>query len=237
MVDNIDHYVAKKLKYYRNKFGWPLKKLADDLGISLQQLHRYETTANKISAGLLYKLSQIFKIDVSCFFDGFNPAEDQKKSNTYRVLLIEDNPDDEYFFRKAVSSFDESLEVYVIKDGLEVVDYFRELQDQSVRLFAEPDIIFLDLSLPSLRGFDVLSDLRKRPILNGVPIIVLSSSVNDEDATKSYLLHASGFIKKSFKYEEYCEQIQRALDYWIKAASLPHHQIGNKDKEAERKVS
>lgn len=224
MIDDIDKYVAKKLKYYRTKFDWPLKKLADDLNVSLQQMHRYEQGTNKISAGLLYKLSKIFQIEISCFFDKYEKNQEDEKDNTYKILLIEDNPDDEYFFRKCISKFDQPLEIYVLRDGTEVVNYFRELQDTSVRLFSEPDIIFMDLNLPSVNGFELLADLKKRPILNGVPIIILTSSINDEDATKSYLLHANGFIKKSFIFKEYSDQLNMALNYWIKAASLPHHE-------------
>jgi len=224
MIDDIDKYVAKKLKYYRTKFDWPLKKLADDLDVSLQQMHRYEQGANKISAGLLYRLSKIFQIEISCFFDKFEKGEEEEIDNTYKILLIEDNPDDEYFFRKCISKFDQPLEIYVLRDGTEVINYFRELQDTSVRLFSEPDIIFMDLNLPSVNGFELLSDLKKRPVLNGVPIIILTSSINDEDATKSYLLHANGFIKKSFIFKEYSDQLNMALNYWIKAASLPHHE-------------
>lgn len=224
MIDDIDRYVAKKLKYYRTKFDWPLKKLADDLNVSLQQMHRYEQGTNKISAGLLYKLSKIFQIDISCFYDKFDKETDEEIIKTYKILLIEDNPDDEYFFRKCIGQFDEPLEIYVLRDGAEVINYFRELQDTSVRLFSQPDIIFMDLNLPSINGFELLNDLKKRPVLNGVPIIILTSSINDEDATKSYLLHANGFIKKSFTFKEYSEQLNRALNYWIKAASLPHHE-------------
>lgn len=224
MIDDIDKYVAKKLKYYRTKFDWPLKKLADDLNVSLQQMHRYEQGTNKISAGLLYKLAKVFQIEISCFFDKFETGEDAEVDNTYKILLIEDNPDDEYFFRKCISEFDLPLEIYVLRDGAEVINYFRELQDTSVRLFSEPDIIFMDLNLPSASGFDLLSDLKKRPVLNGVPIIILTSSINDDDATKSYHLHANGFIKKSFIFKEYSDQLNMALNYWIKAASLPHHE-------------
>lgn len=224
MIDDIDKYVAKKLKYYRVKFNWPLKKLADDLDVSLQQMHRYEQGTNKISAGLLYKLSKIFKIEIACFFDNFESLESDNKNNAYKILLIEDNPDDEFFFRKCIAEFDQRCDIYVLRDGTEVLNYFRELQDTSVRLFSQPDIIFMDLNIPSANGFELLNDLKKRPILNGVPIIVLTSSVNEEDASRSYLLHANGFIRKSFTFKEYSEQLNMALNYWIKAASLPHHE-------------
>ena len=222
MIENIDQYVAKKLKYYREKFDWPLKKLADDVGVSLQQMHRYEQGTNKISAGLLYKLSKVFKIEIMCFFDSCEEPTEDISTSSYKVLLIEDNPDDEYFFRKCISEFDKELDIYVLRDGVEVLNYFRELQDTPVRLFSQPDIIFMDLNIPSANGFELLDDLKKRPVLNGVPIIILTSSVNEEDAAKSYLLHANGFIKKSFTFREYSDQLNMALNYWIKTASLPH---------------
>lgn len=222
MIENIDQYVAKKLKYYREKFDWPLKKLADDVGVSLQQMHRYEQGTNKISAGLLYKLSKVFKIEIMCFFDSCEEPTEDISTSSYKVLLIEDNPDDEYFFRKCISEFDKELDIYVLRDGVEVLNYFRELQDTPVRLFSQPDIIFMDLNIPSANGFELLNDLKKRPVLNGVPIIILTSSVNEEDAAKSYLLHANGFIKKSFTFREYSDQLNMALNYWIKTASLPH---------------
>jgi two-component system response regulator len=157
-----------------------------------------------------------------CFFDSCEEPTEDISTSSYKVLLIEDNPDDEYFFRKCISEFDKELDIYVLRDGVEVLNYFRELQDTSVRLFSQPDIIFMDLNIPSANGFELLNDLKKRPVLNGVPIIILTSSVNEEDAAKSYLLHANGFIKKSFTFKEYSDQLNMALNYWIKTASLPH---------------
>lgn len=230
-MNDIDAYVAKKLKYYRNKFGLPLKTLSSDLGISLQQLQRYESGANKVSAGLVYKMSRVFKIDMECFFDGLE-EEPVPTSKSYRILLIEDNADDEFFFRKAVHTFDQNIEIYVLKDGGEAVKYFRDLQDNTIRFFTKPDIIFVDVHLPSLNGFDVVTDLKKRPPLSAIPVVFLTGSVNEEDVAKSYNLHANGYIRKSFKYEEYNEQISKALTYWIRIASLPPHQEKNASKKA-----
>ncbi|HXF90598.1 MAG TPA: helix-turn-helix transcriptional regulator, partial [Candidatus Nitrosotenuis sp.] len=96
-MQDIDHYVARKLRYYRNKMNWPLKTLAAKLGISLQQLQRYENCTNKISAGMLYQLAEILKIDIACFFDGYNQQSHDLQIHKYKILLIEDNADDEFF--------------------------------------------------------------------------------------------------------------------------------------------
>jgi CheY-like chemotaxis protein/DNA-binding XRE family transcriptional regulator len=222
-MQDIDHYVARKLRYYRNKMNWPLKTLASKLGISLQQLQRYENCTNKISAGMLYQLAEMLKIDVMCFFDGYQKETQAAKDDRYKILLIEDNADDEFFFRKSIESFSKDIDVYVLKDEASVSQFFRSLQEQGFSNFLKPDIIFLDLNLPSLKGFDVLQDIKKRPLLHSIPVIILTSSINEEDISKSYHLQASGYIRKSFLFQDFCEQIHRTLSYWIDIVRLPMH--------------
>lgn len=222
-MQEIDHYVARKLRYYRNKMNWPLKTLAAKLNISLQQLQRYENCTNKISAGMLYQLAEILKIDITCFFDGFHKDENDLHANNYKILLIEDNADDEFFFRKSIEKFSKDIDVYVLKDESGITNFFRSLQEQGFSSFLKPDIIFLDLNLPTLKGFDILQDIKKRPLLHSIPVIVLTSSISEDDIAKSYHLHASGFIRKSFLFQEFCDQIHRTLSYWVDIVRLPSH--------------
>ncbi len=222
-MHEIDHYVARKLRYYRNKMNWPLKTLAAKLNISLQQLQRYENCTNKISAGMLYQLAEMLKIDIACFFDGFHKDEKDPHANNYKILLIEDNADDEFFFRKSIESFSKDIDVYVLKDESGITNFFRSLQEQGFSSFLKPDIIFLDLNLPTLKGFDILQDIKKRPLLHSIPVIVLTSSISEDDIAKSYHLQASGFIRKSFLFQEFCDQIHRTLSYWVDIVRLPAH--------------
>lgn len=222
-MENLDLHVAKKVRYYRNKFGWPLKTLAANLGISLQQLQRYESGVNKIPSSALFNIAAAFKIDINCFFDGIVDLDEKKHDDTFKILLVEDNADDEFFFRKSINDFHKTLDIYVLHDGNEVLDYIRSLNDESVRLFSRPDIIFLDLNLPNLSGFDILQDIKRRPALHDVPVIILSSSLNDNDVAKSYHMQASGFIRKDFNFNNYKNQIHSTLCYWIDVVKLPHH--------------
>jgi transcriptional regulator with XRE-family HTH domain len=70
-VDLKDELLGKKVTFFRRKMNWPLKTLAAGLSVSIQQLQRYEKGVNKISAAMLYQLSKIFKVELSCFFEDF----------------------------------------------------------------------------------------------------------------------------------------------------------------------
>ena len=223
-MDNLDLHIAKKVRYYRNKFGWPLKTLAANLGISLQQLQRYESAVNKIPSSALYQIALAFKIDLNCFFDGYNANDESASDDVFKILLIEDNTDDEFFFRKSINDFHKILDIYVLKNGNDVLHFFRTLNGDGVPYFKRPDIIFLDLNLPNLSGFDILQDIKKRQILHDVPVIILSSSLSDNDVTRSYHMQASGFIRKDFNFSNYKNQIHSTFNYWIDIVKLPTHQ-------------
>ena len=106
-INDLDIFLGKKINYFRDKMDWPLKTLSSMLGISIQQLQRYEKGVNKISASLLYEMAKIFQIDISCFFETF---QDQSKplnppKDSWNILLVEDNPNDEFLLRKALQDF------------------------------------------------------------------------------------------------------------------------------------
>lgn len=197
--------------------GWPLKRLADELGVSLQQVQRYEQGVNKISASLLYQLSKSFKTDISSFFEGFE--EDTVKPTdppSFKVLLVEDNPHDEFLFRKAIADFPKKLVIFALKDGQEAFTFFQGNPPSFV-----PDIIFLDLNLPHFRGFDLLQNIKRKPQWKDIPVIIMTTSTNDDDISRSYHLQSSGFIRKSFQFEEFKNNLLKTLDYWVETVHLP----------------
>ena len=219
-VDQKDELLGKKVAFFRRKMNWPLKILAAGLDVSIQQLQRYEKGVNKISASMLYQLSKIFKVDLSCFFEGFegHPVEED---DIYNVLLVEDNASDEFLLRKALADFPKKLHIYTINDGQAALNFLSDIAHDSVQTLPKPDLIFLDLHRPSVRGLDVLKDIKRRVHLNEIPVIVLSSSLNADDRVAAYSLQASGFIRKSFTYKEFKGQLHKAMAYWTDVVDLP----------------
>lgn len=228
-INELDLYLGKRIKMFRVKLHWPLRTLAMKLGISIQQLQRYETGMNKISASLLYTIAHEFNTEVAFFYEGFEgrPKGLPLKQPPSNILLIEENKDDEALFRQAIMEFPEKLNVFTCHDGEEAINFFRNLDQSSGLFFPQPDLIFLDLAIPSICGFDVLKDIKRRPFLQNIPVVIYSRNASHEDMLKSYCLHASGFINKSFSFSEVKEQIHKTLDYWINTVVLPTQESTN----------
>lgn len=214
-----DEILGKKVAHFRSRMNWPLKTLAGDLGVSIQQLQRYEKGINKISATMLFELSKIFKVDITAFFD--DDDHNFLEADSFNILLVEDNVNDEFLLRKALSDFPKKLNIYTINDGYAAMDFFNDISNGQINDLPKPDLIFLDLHLPLMRGLDILKDMKRKVPLQEIPVIVLSSSINPEDRASAYGLQASGFIRKSFDYEEFKEHILKAMSYWTDAVELP----------------
>lgn len=219
----LDEYIGKKIRAFRLKMKWPLKVLASALQVSIQQVQRYEQGVNKISASLLFKLASVFQIEITNFFDGYNElgTAPTTKKEGFNVLLIDDDLNDEFLTRKALEDFPKKLNIYTIHDGNKALDFFRHINDGTVTQLPKPDLILLDLYLNGMKGFDILRDIKKRSNLRDIPVIMLTSSINTDDVTSSYHLHASGFIRKSFSFDEFKQQCHKAFEYWTQAVTLP----------------
>ncbi len=218
-VDQKDEILGKKVTLFRRKMNWPLKMLAAKLEVSIQQLQRYEKGVNKVSASMLYHLSKIFRVDLTCFFEGFEASADDE--DVFNVLLIADSASDEFLLRKALIDFPKRLDIYAINDGQAALNFFNDVAHESEQALPKPDLIFLDLHLPSVCGLDVLKDVKRRAHLNEIPVIILSTSLNADDRSAAYSLQASGFIRKSFTYKEFKNQLCKAMSYWTDVVELP----------------
>jgi CheY-like chemotaxis protein/DNA-binding XRE family transcriptional regulator len=222
-INDLDHFLGKKLRSFRVKMKWPLKTLAVKLGVSIQQVQRYEQGTNKISASLLYEIAKAFNMPLASFFEGYatNAAESTPEKTSFNVLMVEDNLSDEFLIRKALEDFPEKLNIYTIHDGQQALNFFRSIQQNEVNPLPKPDLILLDVYLPGMKGFDILKDIKKRPLLKDIPVIVLTSSLSSEDIASSYQHQASGFIRKSFSFKEFKDQCHKAFTYWTKTVILP----------------
>lgn len=220
-MNDLDQAIGKKIRLFRQKYNWPLKTLSSELGVSLQQLQRYELGENKVSASLLFTLANIFNIPISSFYDGLNETQPQPIAKENNILLIEDDANDEFLLRKALSEFPEPLNIYTIHNCNDALQFFRKLSINEATEMPKPSIIFLDLFIPPSNGLVVLSDIKRRSILRDIPVIILTNSPNIDDIKESYKLQASGFIRKSFDFNELKQQLHKALQYWIKTVVLP----------------
>lgn len=147
---------------------------------------------------------------------------DKTKAEPIQILLIEDDPGD----RKLVSRFFEKAKVTnqinKVKDGEEALDYLHqrgEFEDSDDA--PAPDLILLDLNLPRIDGREVLEKMKSNEDLREIPVIVLTTSEEDEDVHRSYDLGASSYIVKPVDMAQFSDVVQAIENYWFQVVKLP----------------
>lgn len=136
--------------------------------------------------------------------------------NDKLILLVEDNPDDEALTLRALKKNQILNEVVVARDGVEALDFLfgtgaYQGRDASVL----PTVILLDLKLPKLDGREVLQRIRSHPRTRLVPVVVLTSSKEDQDLALTYRLGANSYIRKPVDFAQFIEAVRQLGLYWL----------------------
>lgn len=205
-------YIGGRLHNRRKKVGLTLSQFAEISGISHQQLHKYEKGKNGIPAHRLYELSQLLGVEVSYFYEGFKPLAHAIKDGL-KILLVEDCPADAILMREALRQCGQHNAMEVLSDGREALDNLR--RHQKICAHALPDIIFLDLHIPTLDGFAFLKAVKQDSRLRNIPIVIVTNSVNPADVAKCYQEHANGFLQKITNHDDFSRNLATTLNYWI----------------------
>lgn len=133
-----------------------------------------------------------------------------------RVLLVEDNPDDEVLVMRAFRKADFRNEVIVMRDGAAALDYLfgtgayegRDVNDM-------PTVVLLDLKLPKIDGLGVLRRIRADERLRSLPVVILTSSREQEDIVRSYDLGANSYVRKPVAFDSFAEAVRQLGLYWL----------------------
>src|SRR5574337_250546 len=113
------------------------------------------------------------------------------------ILLVEDNPDDEEMTLRSLSQAGIANEVQVVRDGVEALDFLFGTGGFAGRDTAHmPAVVLLDLKLPRLNGIDVLTRMRQKDLTRTIPVVILTSSSEDEDMARSYDSGANSYVRK-----------------------------------------
>ena len=132
------------------------------------------------------------------------------------ILLVEDNADDELLTVRAFARSNIANDVVVVRDGIEAMDWlFGEGEHGGRDTSIEPQIILLDLKLPRLDGLEVLRRIRADPRTALLPVVVMTSSSEDEDVVKSYKLGANSYIRKPVEFDRFAEVVKGLGLYWL----------------------
>jgi len=131
-----------------------------------------------------------------------------------RILLIDDNRGDARLIKIAFQKSCLPAQITVVENA---EDGMTMLQGDA----EPPDLVFLDLNLPSMHGLTFLQIIKSDPVVSAIPVVVLSSSSAQKDVTDSYKRHANGFITKPFNLDGYEAFAGSVCDYWFKLVQMP----------------
>lgn len=132
------------------------------------------------------------------------------------ILLVEDNPDDVFVMKRALKKAQITNLLQVVRDGREALSYLSGAGDHADReRYPLPFIVFLDLKLPYLHGFEVLRWIRQQPSLDASLVIVLTSSAESKDNERAYALGARSYLVKPPTPEALRAVMDSLKNYWL----------------------
>ncbi len=131
------------------------------------------------------------------------------------ILLVEDNSRDELLTRRALAKVNITNQIEVVRDGAEALDYLFARGKHATRVHARlPVVVLLDLKLPKIGGLEVLEALRAEPRTALLPVVVLTSSDEEQDIVSSYALGANSYVRKPVAFTEFSQAVSQLGLYW-----------------------
>jgi two-component system response regulator len=129
------------------------------------------------------------------------------------LLLVEDNPTDEKLTVRALKKQNLGNEIVVVRDGQEALDYLLGAPGTAPQ--PVPAVVLLDLKLPRIEGLEVLRRIRADQRTRLLPVVVLTSSAEDEDLVKSYQLGANGYVRKPVDFSVFMDAARTLGLFWL----------------------
>ena len=138
------------------------------------------------------------------------------------ILIVEDNPDDEEMTLKSLHQAGLANDVQVVRDGVEALDFLFGTGGFAGRDTSRmPTVVLLDLKLPKLNGIDVLKRMRQQLVTRTIPVVILTSSSEDEDMVKSYDSGANSYVRKPVIFSDFANVVSQLGLYWMLLNQVP----------------
>jgi two-component system response regulator len=136
--------------------------------------------------------------------------------------MVEDNPDDELLTLDALRKAETSCEIAITRDGPEALDYlFADGAHAGRDLNVQPCVVLLDLKLPKISGFDVLARIRADRRTRWMPVVLLTSSSEEEDIVRGYASGANSFVRKPVDFDSFLKSMRHLGEYWLTVNQVP----------------
>jgi two-component system response regulator len=133
----------------------------------------------------------------------------------HMILLVEDNADDEALTLRAFRKNQLETEIIIARDGQEALDILFATGTYAGQERALPELVLLDLKLPKVDGLEVLRRLRSEDGTRLLPVVIMTTSDEEQDRLRSYSLHANSFIRKPVDYNQFADTVRQIGAYWL----------------------
>lgn len=158
-------------------------------------------------------------------------TEENDINTLARILLVEDNPHDAELTLKALSGM--ANEVLHLWDGAEALDYLYRRGEFSGRPEGHPAVVLLDLKMPRVDGLEVLRELKGAPQLKKIPVVVMTSSREDQDLNSCYDLGINAYVVKPVKFQAFVEAVRQVGAFWAVLNEQPPGSAFRRDRHDE----
>jgi CheY-like chemotaxis protein len=136
------------------------------------------------------------------------------KVEVKRILLVDDSPRDTELTVNALAQHNLANEVFTLRDGVEALDYLYRRGPFADRAAGNPAVVLLDLKMPKVDGIEVLRQIKSDPQLRMIPVVVLTSSREEQDLVTSYQLGVNAYIVKPVQFQEFVEAVKLLGAFW-----------------------
>ncbi len=144
-------------------------------------------------------------------------------ADAVEILLVEDNPQHVELTLRALRKHNLANHVLVVKDGAEALEFIFATHRYHQRQIEDgPKVILLDLKLPKVNGLEVLRRIKSDERTKAIPVVVVTTSEQDQDVVKSYELGANSYIAKPVSFEKFVEAVSELGFYWMLLNKPPH---------------
>jgi two-component system response regulator len=138
------------------------------------------------------------------------------------ILLVEDNPDDEALTIRALKKNNIGNRLAVVRDGVEAIDFLFCSGSYATRDPKDvPQVVLLDLKLPKIDGLEVLRRIRENEATRLLPVVILTSSKEEQDILKGYKLGANSYVRKPVDFDQFVEAVRQLGLYWLVLNEAP----------------
>ena len=141
--------------------------------------------------------------------------------DTFRIILAEDDEDDQLLTQTALQEAQAKTRVHIVGDGAELLAHLKEGWHAETGETLRPHLILLDLNMPRMNGHEALGRIKQDPEFRSIPVVILTTSTAQDDIAASYDAGANSYISKPIGYLNYVDAMRGFSRYWTDIVTLP----------------